>query len=352
MVSCSTLHVPETKNRNGHPSVTREATEPQESYGRGLPSAASNGAIAEDSLNALSLSVTPPVTAEPEEQGIYEVEVASLRQGLAVRSDGVDESYAKLLASVVTPLPPIVVDSRTMVVLDGVHRVRAAVLRQDTRIRATYVSGSESELLILAVQANAAHGRPLSITDRKGAAGRLLSLAPDMSDRAVAAICGLSPTTVGLLRSSVLPNGQSGLRRGRDGRVRGTRKPEIQTGESATGSVPSDATVQRDLSGSFRSARRARLPTARLEPADAPNRSVGSQPLLSDAAFHTSPHLEEFAAWFDGHRVTGQEVTLVVSLVPKSRLYEVSAEARSRANFWQEMAAQLERIARGGASQG
>jgi hypothetical protein len=72
--------------------------------------------------------------------------------------------------------------------------------------------------------------------------------------------------------------------------------------------------------------------------------------LLSDAAFHADPHLEQFAAWFDGHRITGQEVELACSLIPKSRLYEVSAEARSRADFWQEMAGQLERIARSGTS--
>jgi hypothetical protein len=74
--------------------------------------------------------------------------------------------------------------------------------------------------------------------------------------------------------------------------------------------------------------------------------------LLCDAAFHASVDLEQFATWFDGHRITGQEVTLALTLLPKSRLYEVSAEARSRAKFWQEMAGQLDRIARGGASQG
>jgi hypothetical protein len=157
-------------------------------YERGSPNAVRDRATAEEMLDAVPLSATPPTTVASEDQGICEVEVALLRHGPGVRSDGVDESYAKLLASVVTPLPPIAVDSQTMVVLDGVHRVRAAVLRQETFIRARYVSGSESELLIMAVQANAAHGRPLSLTDRKDAAGRLLSLAPDMSDRAVAEI--------------------------------------------------------------------------------------------------------------------------------------------------------------------
>jgi len=136
-------------------------------------------AIVEETSDAIPLSAAPPAAVVPEDPGICEVELASLHQGPAVRSDGVDESYAKLLASVVTPLPPIVVDSRTMIVLDGVHRVRAAVLRHEASIRANFVSGSDSELLIVAIQANAAHGRPLSLTDRKEAAGRLLSLAPD-----------------------------------------------------------------------------------------------------------------------------------------------------------------------------
>ena len=305
----------------------------------------------EERSDAVSLPAAPPATVVHENQGICEVELSSLRQGPAVRSDGVDENYAKLLSCVVTPLPPIVVDSRTMVVLDGIHRVRAAVLRKETSIRAKYVSGSESELLIVAIQANAAHGRPLRLTDRRHAAGRLILLSPDMSDRAIAAICGLSPTTIGVLRASVIPGGQSNLRRGEDGRVRGPRNLQNQlAGESTTGSVLSEATTGRDLSGSFRPSGRARLPTAQRDSAKPPNQSVGSKPLLSDAAFHADPHLEQFAAWFDGHRITGQEVTLACSLIPKSRLYEVSAEARLRADFWQEMAGQLESIARGCAS--
>ena len=322
-------------------------------YERGSPNAVRDRATAEEMLDAVPLSATPPTTVASEDQGICEVEVALLRHGPGVRSDGVDESYAKLLASVVTPLPPIAVDSQTMVVLDGVHRVRAAVLRQETFIRARYVSGSESELLIMAVQANAAHGRPLSLTDRKDAAGRLLSLAPDMSDRAVAEICGLSPTTVGLLRSSVVPNGQSTFRRGKDGRVRGPRKLENRpAGQSVMGSALSEATVRRALSEPLLSEGRARLPIARRESTEPTNRSAASKPLLIDAAFHASVDLEQFATWFDGPRITGQEATLALSLIPKGRLYEVSAEAWSRAKFWQEMAGQLDRIARGGASQG
>jgi ParB-like chromosome segregation protein Spo0J len=330
-----------------------DASGPQMSYEVGAPSGAENEAIAEETLDAVPLSTTPPATVVSEDQGICEVAVASLRQGPRVRSDGVDESYAKLLASVVTPLPPIVVDSQTMVVLDGVHRLRAVVLRGETYIRARYVSGSEPELLIVAIQANASHGKPLSLTDRKDAAGRLLSLAPDMSDRAVAGICGISPTTVGFLRSSMATNEQLNSRRGRDGRVRGPRKFEKQPAErSEAGSPRLEAATRRDLGGPFQSPGRTRLPIARRDSADAPNRPVGSRPLLIDAAFHASADLEQFATWFDGHRITGQEVTPALSLIPKSRLYEVSTEARSRASFWQEMAGQLERIARGGASQG
>jgi len=333
--------------------VMIDASGSQVSYEVGAPSAVRSRAIAEEALDALPLSASPPVTAARDEQGICEVPVASLRQGPTVRSDGVDERYAKVLASVVTPLPPIVVDSGTMSVLDGVHRVRAAVLRQETYIRARYVNGSEPELLIVAIQANASHGRPLSLTDRKDAAGRLLSLASDMSDRAVAAICGLSPTTVGFLRSSMAPNGQVSFRQGRDGRVRGPRKFENQpTGQSETGSSRLEGAARRDIGGRFESAGRARLPIAQRDSADAPNHSVVSKPLLIDAAFHASVDLEQFATWFDDHRITGQEVTLALSLIPMSRLYEVSAEARSRASFWQEMAGTLERIARSGARQG
>ena len=338
---------------DGSSCVTTVVTDARDDGESGARNEAVNRAVAATILASLVSPGDPSGAAFFEEQETCLVPIASLRQGPVVRSEGVDEQYAKLLASLVTPLPPIVVDAATMVVVDGLHRVRAAVLRQETCVRARYVSGSESELLIMAVQANAAHGRPLSLTDRKDAAGRLLSLAPDMSDRAVAEICGLSPTTVGLLRSSVVPNGQSTFRRGKDGRVRGPRKLENRpAGQSVMGSALSEATVRRDLSEPLLSEGRARLPIARRESTEPTNRSAASKPLLIDAAFHASVDLEQFATWFDGHRITGQEATLALSLIPKGRLYEVSAEAWSRAKFWQEMAGQLDRIARGGASQG
>jgi hypothetical protein len=333
---------------DGSSCVTTVVTDARDDGESGARNEAVNRAVAATILASLVSPGDPSGAAFFEEQETCLVPIASLRQGPVVRSEGVDEQYAKLLASLVTPLPPIVVGAATMVVVDGLHRVRAAVLRQETCVRARYVSGSEAELLIAAVHANAAHGKPLSLADRKGAAARLLSLSPETSDRAVAEVCGLSPTTVGSLRSEHIADEGAGVRKGRDGRfrkIRGKSSPD----EGQALSVTSEALDTARVLGPSRRLGRGRLPVAAEDIEDGHMRETVAKPLLTDAAFHASPPLEEFAAWFDNHQVTDDRVVLACSLVPKSRLYEVSAEARSRASFWQKMATRLDGLARGGA---
>src|SRR6202012_870809 len=97
---------------------------------------------------------------------------------------------------------PILVQ-RSMHVIDGAHRVRAAQLRGQIVIRAILVDDNESEAFIRSVTANTRHGLPLTLRDRKQAAARLLRICPDKSDRAIAELAGLSGKTVGALRRSI-----------------------------------------------------------------------------------------------------------------------------------------------------
>lgn len=116
------------------------------------------------------------------------------------RLDGVDEHHIQCLAESGRELPPLLVDRATLRVVDGMHRLRAAALRGRQEIEVTYFDGSRDEAFLRAVGENIAHGLPLSLSDRKAAARRILAVRPQWSDRAVAAHAGLSGKTVSAIR--------------------------------------------------------------------------------------------------------------------------------------------------------
>jgi hypothetical protein len=149
------------------------------------------------------------------------IEISSLRPGPSLRLDGRDEEHVRALAVEGLSLPPIVVQRSTLRVIDGAHRVRAASLRGESCIRARYFDGSDSDAYIAAVRLNARHGKPLSLKEREAAASSILASRPQLSDRAVAAICSLSPATAAALRRRGPDGGgQSETRIGQDGRTR------------------------------------------------------------------------------------------------------------------------------------
>ena len=147
------------------------------------------------------------------------VRLSDLVGSYSPRAVRVDEDHVLALAEVLDRLPPVVVDQRTMKVIDGVHRVEASRRLGRTEIRALLFSGSETEALVVAVQANVRHGKPLTRSERQAAAGNLLRRCPDRSDRWVAEVCGLSHSTVARIRKAAEALGP-GVRTGRDGRRR------------------------------------------------------------------------------------------------------------------------------------
>ncbi|MGH3669409.1 MAG: ParB N-terminal domain-containing protein [Pseudonocardiaceae bacterium] len=148
------------------------------------------------------------------------IDLRDLRFEHSPRLSGENIEHTRLLAEVASrTLPPIIVHRQSMRIIDGLHRVRAARLRGDRTIRAQFFSGDDREAFLIAVEANKIHGLPLSLSDRKAAAARLISMYPDRSDRSIAASTNLSDKTVGGLRSTAdLP--KSNARTGADGRKR------------------------------------------------------------------------------------------------------------------------------------
>jgi ParB-like chromosome segregation protein Spo0J len=151
---------------------------------------------------------------------VVPVPVLSLRPADSPRLSGEDKAHIARLAELETLLPPILVDKRTMRVIDGMHRLMAASLQGQETINVIFFNGSEADIFLRAVQENVAHGLPLSQADRRVAAERIIASHPHMSDRAIGYSVGLAAKTVAAIRSSSEETPQSNARVGRDGKIR------------------------------------------------------------------------------------------------------------------------------------
>jgi ParB-like chromosome segregation protein Spo0J len=149
------------------------------------------------------------------------VAVSDLIAGDSPRLSGESTEHIRRLAESDEPLPPLLVHRATMRIVDGMHRLRAAQLSGQAKVRVRYVDGDEASTFVLAVQANIAHGLPLTLADRKAAAARIIGMFPAWSDRMVASVAGISAKTAAAVRRRHAGNGRPvDARIGRDGRAR------------------------------------------------------------------------------------------------------------------------------------
>ncbi len=165
-------------------------------------------------------TVVSAVTEDAVEDDVESIPISSLVLAGSPRLQGEDEGHIRSLAESDLPFPPIVVHRATLRVLDGMHRLRVALLRGDTTIDARFYDGSEEDAFVLAVRLNAGHGLPLSRADRSAAARRIMGSHPHWSDRRIAAATGLAARTVAGIRRSTTDVPQLNTRVGRDGRAR------------------------------------------------------------------------------------------------------------------------------------
>jgi ParB-like chromosome segregation protein Spo0J len=158
----------------------------------------------------MPFDVDGPVTTVP---------VADVRAGRSPRQAGENLEHIRVLADAPDELPPIIVRRADMRVVDGMHRLRAARLRGETRIAVRFFEGGDDEAFVLAVRTNVTHGLPLSLADRKAAAERIVTSHAQWSDRMIATTSGLSAATVARLRKAH-PELTPDTRVGHDGKVR------------------------------------------------------------------------------------------------------------------------------------
>ncbi|WP_405161463.1 hypothetical protein OG203_34745 [Nocardia sp. NBC_01499] len=148
-----------------------------------------------------TLSVTRSIHEMPFCSNIVDLPISdALPSDSPPRTAGVNASQIRMLAESAAALPPIVIHRETMHVVDGWHRLCTAQLRGETTIAAALFDGGPAGAFVLAMKLNTAHGLPLSLADRKVATLRMLSLYPQWSDRAIAAVAGISHKTAGVLR--------------------------------------------------------------------------------------------------------------------------------------------------------
>jgi ParB-like chromosome segregation protein Spo0J len=288
------------------------------------------------------------------------VPVKDLRLGSSPRRE-LNFSQVSTLAELDGVWDPILVQRRSLTVVDGCHRVAAAKRLGHRTIRAQYFDGSDSEARVEAVRLNVQHGMPLTLAERNAAARELLALYPMWSDRQLGSICALSPRTIASLRSSAdqncaaheLDEVSTARRVGKDGRR-----------------YPVDATEQRrrireilerDRYASLRSvaARTGASPeTVRSvrKSLDAEEQPTVQRPRVSmlpcrlaaeprhwrvDIACSSTDEGLAFAEWFDRHLVDDTVIAPMTGAVPLSRVYDVIDEARRRAGFWDAFAKEL-----------
>jgi ParB-like chromosome segregation protein Spo0J len=295
-----------------------------------------------------------------------EVEVSCLKFGLSPRLGDRDQERVRLLAGVLDVCPPIIVERRTGSLIDGVHRVMAARMLGRKQIRAHMFDGSREEALVIAIRSNVTHGMPLTLQEREVAAGKVLILYPDWSDRRVGEVCGLSAKTVANLRQCpTADTPQLDTRTGRDGRRRpvdpsGHRaqiaqilqtRPASSNREVARIAGASPTTVAKvkrqitsaglqdlameSLSNSSTSSRRAVAEGLRPEPG-----FVDDTALL---AMHKGP---QFVAWLEAVSLADSDWRESISSVPLSRLYSLANHARMQSEAWTRFAVSLEQRAR------
>src|SRR5690349_16876150 len=191
---------------------------------RARPEACFDSRVCRLPLSAHVLALEFPLAPEEEDinrQPIIEMEIDSLRLSGSPRLAGVDPVHVEAIGAMQGELPPIVVHRPTMRVIDGAHRIQAALRRGDSTIAGRFFKGSEDDAFVLSVWLNVSHGLPLALADRKRAAVRIAVSHPQWSDRRVAAVTGISPGTVADIRKRAPgPSAPDSRRIGQDGRLR------------------------------------------------------------------------------------------------------------------------------------
>jgi ParB-like chromosome segregation protein Spo0J len=299
---------------------------------------------------------------------VVRVPISEIKLADHPRVNGANEDHIRTLASVTERLPPIVVHHDTMHLVDGMHRLGAARLNGADHVEVRFFHGSATDALLLSVRSNVTHGLPLTLTDRKAAATRIITARPDLSDRAIAYIAGLSAATIGRIRRT--SDVASDRRIGRDGRVRPvsaaegrrvasqllTERPESSLREIAKVAGISlgtarDVRVQvlSNSDASTSSGTSTSIDARRTEGRVAGDNRVDSVTLIAslwrDPSIRGSAQRREILRWLSVRLITADQYQQVIDSIPAHGAILMARIARECAIVWTEFAEALDRKA-------
>jgi ParB-like chromosome segregation protein Spo0J len=311
-----------------------------------------------------SLEAREPVRLRAVATEVVELRVSAIDRRRSLRATGLDPTHVATLVELVDTWPPIVVRRADHTVVDGQHRLAAAVMLGRRHVRAVFFDGTADDAYVEFVRCNVGHGLPLGIDERRAAVRRILGTHAERSDRGIAELCGVSPKTVARMRDELGASSASRATRvGRDGRVRPVDPAAIREAiaaelercpEASLRAVARVVGASPETVRSVRNRMQAGSPACRaLAPVhdgdlDAtvlgllPRARRSERPWQQDQALASSDGGEQFVTWFDATAVDGADRWEYLGVVPLSRTYEVADEARRRAAFWASFAESLE----------
>lgn len=304
--------------------------------------------------------------------------ISSLLLDDSPRQSGESDEHVRALVESEEELPPIIVHGQSMRVIDGIHRIRAAVIRGEKHVKAKLYQGTNSDAFVLAVRMNITHGLPLTRADRTAAAIRIIGSHPQWSDRMIATAVGLAAGTVGKLRRcSTAQSVHSAMRVGKDGRARpinsaaGRLKVGELLAEKPTASIRtiakeagvSPSTVY-DVRRRLRAGQNPALERQRIQGSpEAPrppdihspqgvssnSRSAGSTDVASilasltrDPSLRFSDAGRSVLRWLNRYHIGLTGSNKIAEMVPDHCTGSVARLARTFAHVWTELAVQLE----------
>ncbi|GAA3865656.1 ParB N-terminal domain-containing protein [Saccharothrix violaceirubra] len=277
------------------------------------------------------------------------VPIGSLVLAGSPRLAGEDDAHVRVLADTDAALPPILAHRPSMRVIDGRHRVRAALLRGEEEIRARFFDGDDAEAFLLSVSENVAHGLPLSRSDRAAAVERILRHTPEWSDRAIADATGLSARTVAdIRRRATAGTPQSHTRIGRDGRRRpvdpaaGRRRVGELLAANPDASLREIARAAGVSPGTVRSVKE-RLRAAPEEPPPVADPGALISRLRQDPSVRFNEANRALLRLLDAHASTDHAWPRFASQLPEHCTELVRTLARRYAHRWAELAEELDR---------
>ncbi|MEN3305742.1 MAG: hypothetical protein V7603_1944 [Micromonosporaceae bacterium] len=304
------------------------------------------------------------------------IPVGSLLPADSPRVNGERIDHVRALAGVAVDLPPVLVHRKSMRVIDGMHRIRAAQLRGEKTVDVQFFDGSDDLVFVAAVRANVSHGLPLSLAEREAAAVRILASHGHWSDRTVAAVAGLAPSTVAAIRRRQPRRLAQQKRLGRDGRVRPlstaesrrvaseviAKRPDASLREVAKVAGISTGTVRdvrsrmargedpvrsrRSLAGGQLHTRNGRDVRGSAEPRAVPreparDRSVILRNLRSDPSLRFTQSGRDLLRWLDVRSLGPEGWEKALDKVPAHSMYLVAELAEWCSERWHDAAEKL-----------